>query len=45
MAEMLRYAPDLRSMTSGRGDFSMEFDHYDEVPAHLAEKAAAAAAA
>jgi len=38
MAEVLRYAPDLRSMTSGRGDFQMEFDHYDEVPPHVAEK-------
>ena len=38
MAEVLRYAPDLRSMTSGRGDFEIEVDHYDEVPAHIAEK-------
>jgi len=38
MAEVLRYSPDLRSMTSGRGAFTMEFDHYDELPAHLAEK-------
>jgi len=38
MAEVLRYAPDLRSMTSGRGDFELELDHYDEVPAHIAEK-------
>jgi elongation factor G len=38
MAEVLRYASDLRSFTSGRGTFSMEFAHYEEVPAHLAEK-------
>ena len=38
MAEMLRYASDLTSITSGRGMFTMEFDHYDEVPAHLREK-------
>ena len=37
-AEMSRYAIDLRSMTGGRGVFTMHFDHYDEVPAHLAEK-------
>jgi elongation factor G len=38
MSEVLRYAPDLRSMTSGRGDFELEFSHYEELPAHLAEK-------
>jgi elongation factor G len=38
MAEFLTYAPDLRSMTGGRGMFTMEFSHYDEVPAQLAEK-------
>ena len=38
MAEVLRYSPDLRSMTSGRGSFTMEFAHYEELPAHLAEK-------
>jgi elongation factor G len=38
MAEVLRYASDLRSMTSGRGTFAMEFSHYEEVPAHLAQK-------
>ncbi|MGD9765456.1 MAG: elongation factor G [Candidatus Binatia bacterium] len=38
MAEVLRYSPDLRSMTSGRGAFTMEFDHYEELPAHLADK-------
>jgi elongation factor G len=38
MSEVLRYAPDLRSMTSGRGDFELEFSHYEEVPPHIAEK-------
>ncbi|HYB20370.1 MAG TPA: elongation factor G [Thermodesulfobacteriota bacterium] len=45
LAEVLKYAPDLTSMTSGRGSFSMEFSHYEEVPAHLAEKVIAAAKA
>src|SRR5216117_3093686 len=38
MAEVLRYAPDLRSMTSGRGDFGLELSHYEETPPHIAEK-------
>lgn len=38
LAEMFRYAIDLRSMTQGRGDFTMEFDHYEEVPANIAEQ-------
>ncbi len=38
LAEMLRYAPDLDSMTSGAGTFTMEFSHYEEVPQHLAQK-------
>jgi len=38
MAEVLKYAPDLRSITSGRGEFQMEFSHYEEVPPHLSEK-------
>jgi len=38
MAEVLNYAADLRSMTSGRGNFVMEFDHYDDVPDHIAQK-------
>ncbi len=38
MAEVLKYAPDLRSITGGRGVFSMEFSHYEEVPSHLSEK-------
>ncbi|MGE5552280.1 MAG: elongation factor G [Bacteroidota bacterium] len=36
-AEVFRYAIDLRSMTQGRGSFRMTFDHYEEVPANLAE--------
>jgi elongation factor G len=38
MAEMLNYAPDLRSITGGRGEYTMEFARYEEVPAHLAQK-------
>jgi elongation factor G len=38
MAEVLKYAPDLRALTSGRGEFHMEFSHYEELPAHLSEK-------
>jgi elongation factor G len=38
MAQMLSYAPDLRSITGGRGEFSMEFLRYEEVPGHLASK-------
>jgi elongation factor G len=45
MAEMLSYQNDLTSMTQGRASFSMEFDHYDFVPAMQAEKIIAAAKA
>ncbi|HET9103721.1 MAG TPA: elongation factor G [Solirubrobacteraceae bacterium] len=38
MAEMLSYAPDLRAITGGQGEFTMEFERYEEVPAHLAGK-------
>lgn len=38
LSEFLTYAPDLRSMTGGRGMFTMDFSHYDEVPAQIAEK-------
>jgi len=38
MAEMLTYEPSLRSMTGGRGGYSMEFSHYEEVPTSLADK-------
>jgi len=38
MSEVLTYAPELRSITSGRGTFTMDFSHYDEVPHQQAEK-------
>jgi elongation factor G len=38
LAEVQRYSADLRSMTQGRGYFSMTFSHYEEVPAHVAQK-------
>jgi elongation factor G len=38
LAEMLRYAIDLRGLTQGRGLFTMEFSHYDIVPNHIAQK-------
>jgi elongation factor G len=38
LAEILKYAPDLRSMTSGRGTFTCEHSHYEEVPSYTAEK-------
>jgi elongation factor G len=43
MAEVLNYATDLKSMTGGRGVFSMEFSGYEEVPSHLSQKIIAAA--
>lgn len=43
LAEVLKYAPDLTSMTSGRGSFTMELSHYEEVPAHQTEKIVAGA--
>src|SRR3954449_5152706 len=43
MAEMLTYAPDLRSLTGGQGDYTMEFVRYEEVPGHLAAKVVDAA--
>jgi elongation factor G len=38
MAEMVSYAPVLTSVTGGRGSYHMEYSHYDEVPAHIAQK-------
>jgi elongation factor G len=38
MAEMLSYAPDLRAITGGQGDYTMEFLRYEEVPGHLAQR-------
>jgi elongation factor G len=38
LAEVQHYSADMRSLTQGRGFFTVEFDHYEEVPAHLAQK-------
>ncbi len=38
-SELVRYAVDLRSMTAGRGQFTVQHDHYDPLPAHLVKKA------
>ncbi len=43
LSEMFGYVNDLRSMTSGRANYSMEFDHYDPVPRSIAEEIAAKA--
>ena len=43
MAEVLDYAPDLRAITGGRGDYTMEFVRYEEIPGHLAVKVIAEA--
>jgi elongation factor G len=45
MAEMLTYAPDLRSITQGQGDYTLEFLRYEEVPGHLAGRVVADAGA
>ena len=45
MIEVLLYAPDLISKTGGRGTYTMEFDHYEEVPPQQAEKIIAEAKA
>jgi len=45
MSEILRYAPDLTSITGGRGTFTVSFSHYEELPAQLAEKVIATAKA
>src|SRR5215203_6143713 len=44
MAEMLSYAPDLRAITGGRGEYSMELARYEEIPAHIAQSVAQEAA-
>jgi elongation factor G len=41
MAEMLSYAPDLRAITGGQGEFTMELARYEEVPGHLVERVVA----
>jgi elongation factor G len=38
MAEVQHYAADVRSMTQGRGSYSMQFSHYEEVPAHIVQR-------
>jgi elongation factor G len=38
MSEILSYAPDLRSITGGQGDYTLEFVRYEEVPGHLSQK-------
>ena len=43
LSEMLEFDPRLRSITGDRGDYSMEFSHYEEVPAHIQEKIVAEA--
>jgi elongation factor G len=43
MAEMLTYAPDLRSITKGQGDYTLEFLRYEEVPGHLSQRVLAEA--
>ncbi|MCA9914643.1 MAG: hypothetical protein KC496_14925, partial [Anaerolineae bacterium] len=35
LSEMLRYGNDLRSMSGGRGIYTMEFSHYEKVPSHI----------
>jgi elongation factor G len=45
MAEVLDYAPDLRAITGGRGDYTMDFERYEEVPGHIAQKVIAEAQA
>ncbi len=43
MSEILEYTPDLTSITGGRGTFTAEFSHYEEVPAHIMDKITAEA--
>jgi elongation factor G len=44
-SEVIRYAIDLKSMTQGRGSFSLEFSHYEVVPSHISQKIIAEKAA
>ncbi len=41
LAEILNYAPDLNSMTGGKGSYTMQLSSYDPVPAHLQDKVVA----
>jgi elongation factor G len=43
MSEVLAYSNDLKSMTSDRGLFSIDFSHYEELPTHLSQKVMAEA--
>jgi elongation factor G len=45
MAEILDYAPDLRAITGGRGDYTMDLERYEEIPGHLSQKVIDAARA
>jgi elongation factor G len=45
MAEMLKYATELRSMTKGRGTYVIDFDRYEPAPQNVTEKVVAATAA
>ena len=45
MAEVLDYAPDLRAITGGRGEYELEFVRYEEVPGHIAQKVISASQA
>jgi elongation factor G len=45
MSEMLSYAPDLRAITGGRADYTMDLARYEEVPGHLAQQVVSAAKA
>ena len=38
LAEILRYAIDLKSITQGRGSYTIEFSHYEQVPPHIVQK-------
>ena len=38
LAEILRYAIDLKSITQGRGSYTVEFSHYEETPPHITQK-------
>ena len=37
LSEMQKYSIDLRSMTQGRGSYTIEFSHYEDVPAHITQ--------
>jgi elongation factor G len=43
MAEMLSYAPDLRAITGGRGEYTMELARYEDVPGHVSQQVVAQA--